>query len=218
MQSPLPARRSFLGRIAGAAAMLGLGPVAARAETLGGTADEPWLAPLASAKHKQVFDAPEANGGFPMIFATTYLDTMKEAYGLGPKDAHAVVVLRHFAAVLGMTDEIWAKYRIGAAMKIDDPATKAPAVRNFYVNSKAGDMMRPQFSVDRVIALGVTVCICNKAIGALSGMMAAGAGMKPEEAAAEWRKGVVPGAYVVPSGVMAVGRTQESGATYCFAS
>jgi intracellular sulfur oxidation DsrE/DsrF family protein len=34
----------------------------------------------------------------------------------------------------------------------------------------------------------------------------------------EWKANLLPGIQIVPSGVWAVGRAQEHGCTYCFAS
>ena len=85
--TPTAPRRSFIGRLAaGAVALAGL-PLVARdadATELVASPDE-WTTPLATAKHKQVFDAPELNKGFPMIFAGAYLGTMKATYKLSEK-------------------------------------------------------------------------------------------------------------------------------------
>lgn len=209
------ARRGFLGRLAAGAAALVAVPRLAGAEA---PPTEPWLGAVATAKHKQVFDAPEVNGGFPMIFVGGYLGTMSATYKLAPEQLHAVLVVRHFAAVMALKDAMWAKYNVGAALNIMDPATKAPATRNFLVGSRPGDMMMPEFAIDRLVAgKQTTIAVCNIALTKLSGMMAEKAGMKPEAALAEWTGHLVAGAHVAPSGVLAVGRAQEAGCTYCFA-
>ena len=216
------ARRTFLGRLAAAAAALAATPLIVRAGSPTDNASAPgapdaWMSGLAGAKHKQVFDAPEPNGGFPMIFAGAYLGTMTETYKLGPKGAHAVIILRHMGAPMALNDAMWNKYKIGASTKVDDPATKAPATRNIFVNSREGDIMRPDWSLEKMIAKGVTVGVCNVALTVLSGMFGAPIGVKPEDALAEWKANLVAGAQVVPSGVLAIGRFQEAGCTYCFA-
>jgi hypothetical protein len=80
------ARRSFLGTLAGGAVALGAAPLLTSctppAPVASAPADEePWIKPL-TGKHKQVFDAPETNSGFPLIFAYAYLETMTKAYNL----------------------------------------------------------------------------------------------------------------------------------------
>jgi hypothetical protein len=219
--SPAP-RREFLGRLAGGTALLAAGTLAAAcsapaATTTASADDEPWLKPL-TGKHRQVFDGPRVNDGFPLMFAWAYLNTMNDTYKLKPGEANAFIVLRHFAAPLGLQDEIWKKYKLGAALGIMDPATKKPSERNFVWKPKEGDMAMLDASADKMIAMpGVVVGVCGFAISVISGMTAKAAGMTPEAAHEEWLKAVIPGAYVLPSGVLAVGRAQEHGCSYCFA-
>ena len=130
--TPSP-RRSFLERAAVGAAAFAAVPFLASCgekseEEEDGPAQEPWLKPL-TGKHKQVFDAPETNEGFPLIFANAYLDTMTKAYDLKPGEANAMIVMRHFGIPMALSDAIWAKYKIGEMMKLNDPATKKPSVR-----------------------------------------------------------------------------------------
>jgi intracellular sulfur oxidation DsrE/DsrF family protein len=214
-------RRSFLGRLAGSAMAMAALPFAARraeAEVLAPFADEPWLAAVSKARHKQLFDAPGINSGFPMMFAGAYLMTMKGAYSLKPGEAHAMIVVRHAAAVLAVNDTIWSKYKLGEAGSITDAQTKAPAVRNPYYNSKPGDMPNTDFSIDKLPALGVTIVACNLALTKYAERTGGAIGMKADEALAEWKANLLPGVFVAPSGVLAVGRAQEAGCTYCYAS
>ena len=126
-------------------------------------ATDPWLARV-TGKHKQVFDAPEINQGFPSIFAATYLRTMTETYKLAPGDAHALVVLRHFAMPLALTDEVWEKYKVGSMIDVTDPATKAPAVRNIFYKSREGDIMFPEASIEKVLTMPATFVACGAAL------------------------------------------------------
>jgi intracellular sulfur oxidation DsrE/DsrF family protein len=41
--------------------------------------------------------------------------------------------------------------------------------------------------------------------------------MAPDAAKKEWLAHIIPGTTVVPSGVLALGRAQEKGCTYCYA-
>jgi hypothetical protein len=219
--SPAP-RREFLERLAGGTALLAAGTLAAAcaapaAAPVASTDDEAWLKPL-TGKHKQVFDAPRVNDAFPLMFAAGYLTTMNEAYKLKPGEANAFIVFRHFAAPLGLMDDIWKKYQLGKMLGIMDPVSKKPSERNFVWKAKEGDMMDPGASADKMIAMpGVVIGVCHFALTVLSGMAAKGAGMTAEAALKEWEAGVIPGAMLVPSGVLAVGRAQEHGCSYCFA-
>lgn len=212
-------RRSFIGRLMGGAAALVALPLTARRADAAPTRApaEGWLESVSRAKHKQVFDAPSINGGFPMMFSGAYLMTMKGAYDLKPGEAAVMLVLRHGAAVFVLNDAMWAKYKIGAVNTVMDAQTKQPAVRNPYVNAKAGDMGNPDFSIEKLAALGVTVVACNLALTKFSERFAASMGMKADDVLADWKANMVPGSFVAPSGVLAVGRAQEAGCTYCFA-
>jgi intracellular sulfur oxidation DsrE/DsrF family protein len=118
---------------------------------------------------------------------------------------------------MALSDSIWAKYKLGEMLKHTDPATRKPSLRNYFYKSKEGDIMMPDASADKLIARGVVIGVCNIALQKLSEMAAKGAGVKPEDAFKEWTAGLIPGAFVVPSGVLAIGRAQEKGCTYCFA-
>jgi intracellular sulfur oxidation DsrE/DsrF family protein len=215
------ARRAFLERAATGAAALAAVPFLARCADAAPVAaaapadDEPWLKPL-SGKHKQVFDAPKTNEGFPLMFAYAYLGTMTDTYKLKPGDVGAIVVARHFGTPIGLSDAIWAKYKLGKFAGVMDPATKKPAERNIYFNAKPGDMMMTDASAEKLIAKGVVIGVCNVALTVLSEELGKAIGVKKEDAYAEWKAGVIPGAFIVPSGVLAVARAQEHGCTYCF--
>ncbi|HXD24172.1 MAG TPA: hypothetical protein VN613_12500, partial [Gemmatimonadaceae bacterium] len=153
--SPAP-RREFLGRLAGGTALLAAGTLAAAcgpaAAPVASADDEPWLKPL-SGKHRQVFDAPRVNDGFPLMFAASYMQITNETYKLQPGETSAFVVFRHFAAGLGLQDSIWKKYQLGKMLDIMDPQTKKPSERNFVWNPKPGDMMNTDASADKFVKM-----------------------------------------------------------------
>lgn len=218
----LHARRGFLGRLA-----IGLsGMVAARSATamslddvvtLQGQDPDAWMAKL-NARYRQYFDATTVNDGFPLAYAYNWAKTMRETYNLKPTEVQAIVGFRHFGVAPALTDQMWAKYKLGEFFKLTDPKTGKPAVRNFYNNSTAGDMMFPDANVSAMLRGGHIVVACNLALTAFSGMSAKAAGlsMTPEAAHKEWLANLVPGVSPVPSGVLAVHRAQEKGkCTYC---
>jgi intracellular sulfur oxidation DsrE/DsrF family protein len=146
---------------------------------------------------------------------------MKDTYKLQNSDITPVIGLRHFAIGPAFKDVIWQKYKLGEFFKVNDPKTKAPAVRNFMNSEAAGDLMFAGSSIDRQVANGAVVTVCNLATSVISGLAAnaAGLNMKPADAYAEWKANLLPGCYLVPSGVLAVNRAQSAGhCTYCNAS
>jgi hypothetical protein len=216
----LEGRRAFLGKLAVAGATgfafanSGFaGAAELHAATIGFNApmaDEHWLDKL-TAKHKQLVDAYSANEGWPLGFAHTFLATQNAAAGTHG----AVLVLRHTAMPLALDHSLWAKYKIGEAFKIEDPATKKHAVKNPFFKPAPGTLLVDDMSVDRLVARGVFVGACNVALTVLSGMLAPNAGVTKEAAAKEWAAGIIPGISLLPSGTWGVNRAQEHGCTYC---
>ena len=167
-------------------------------------------------KHRQVFDAPGANGGLPLAWARVFLMTNKQV-GVADDDVSAVVVLRHDAIPLAMQDEVWTKYDFGNEFKITDHATNMPAKRNPFFHPKPDELPLPGMAVEDLQKSGVLLGVCDMALTFNSMMM----GKKMEKDGAEikkdWVAAIIPGIQIVPSGVLAVNRAQEHGCSYCYA-
>ena len=173
-----------------------------------------WLSKI-KGKHRQVFDATSANEGFGVAFALNFLDTTKEAQKLTDADLTAVVVLRHFSMPLTLNDKMWAKYKIGELLNVKDPKTNAFATRNIFRDNIP---LHPNLTYEQAITTrGVIICACNMALTVASGMAAPKAGVTADVAKKEWTANLLPGVVLVPSGVYAVNRAQETGCTYCYA-
>ena len=127
----------------------------------------------------------------------------------------AGLVLRHDAFPLALGDEMWRKYKMGEAFKINDPETKAPALKNPFLHPKAGVLPADGMAIDRLLASGTVFGACHVALLFQSRMLAGNAGVSAEDAANEWTANVIPGITILPSGVWGVNRAQEAGCTYC---
>jgi intracellular sulfur oxidation DsrE/DsrF family protein len=110
---------------------------------------------------------------------------------------------------------MWQKYKIGESLNILDPETKAPAVKNPFLQPKPGVLTVDDMAVDRLLANGAVFGACAVALKALSGKLAKNADMSAEDAAKDWAANVIPGITVIPSGTWGVNRAQEHGCTYC---
>ena len=214
-------RRGFFRRIAGAMALglAGLASDPSRAQGAAPRSSGPdWPGPL-KGRHRQLVDAYEINNGAPLAFAHTFLATSELATSEPPTanlvPATAVVVLRHNAFPLALGNEMWRKYKIGEAFKIDDPETKAPALKNPFLHPKAGVLPADGMAIDRLLASGSVFGACHVALLFQSKMLAGNAGVSAEDAAKEWSANVIPGIAILPSGVWGVNRAQEAGYTYC---
>ena len=212
------ARRGFLGRIAAAAAAVGLSggvPSKLEAATSGSTSPDPaldaWLAKINKGKHRMVFDVPEPNDGFGAIWPRIYMNTMQSTY---PGEATtAVIILRHAGIPFGMKDELWAKYSLGEMFNIKDG--DAPAKRNVYASIT--NLPLPGLGITELLKSGVLVGLCDVALTVYSAGAAPKMNMTPEAVKKEWIAGLLPGVQIVPSGVFGVARSQELGCAYCFA-
>lgn len=207
-------RRGFIRRIAGTMA-LGFGALAgpAGAQPLAPLDGPNWPGAL-KGRHRQLVDAYEINGGVPLEWAYTFLAT-NPSPAPGIVAATAVVVLRHAAFPIALRSELWRKYKIGEAFKIVDPETKAPAVKNPFLNPKPGVLPIDAMAVDRLLADGTVFGACDVALKVQAKMLAANAGVSADDAVKEWTANVIPGITILPSGTWGVNRAQEAGCTYC---
>jgi intracellular sulfur oxidation DsrE/DsrF family protein len=143
------------------------------------------------------------------------MDMNHEAYGLSDHDVTAVIILRHLAMPLGLTDAMWAKYKIGEAFKVTDAATKATAIRNPFLHPDG--MSFEGSEIPTMAGRGVVFPVCNMALTHISARVAKNAGVSEEAAKADFQANLVSGTVLVPIGVLAVNRAQERGCTYCYA-
>ncbi len=205
-------RRSTFARLAGAVAMglagWGAAPRCAVAGMPVGDGSD-WPGKL-TARHRQVVDAVAINGGFPLDYVHTFLITNP-----GSGMASGVLVLRGGAMPIGLSSAMWAKYRIGEALKVTDPETGQPAVKNPFLQPKPGVLQADAMALGRLLAVGTIVGVCNIALHGLSRKLAGNAGVSAAEAATEWTANIVAGVSILPSGTWGVNRAQEAGCTYC---
>jgi intracellular sulfur oxidation DsrE/DsrF family protein len=213
-------RRGFLGTLAATAAagLASLTPLRLEAQPRRGAtsgvdaAFETWLNRI-TGKHKMVFDAPEVNGGMPVIWPRVWLNGNNDNYATKDGDNSAVVVMRHSAIPMAMRDEVWVKYKLGEAFSIKDG--EAPATKNIF--AKVMPLPLPGTGTEALLASGVMIGVCNVALTVYSAMVAQKMSMDAAAVKADWVAALLPGVQVVPSGVLAVARTQEKGCAYCFA-
>jgi hypothetical protein len=201
-------RRSFFGHLGGAVVLgvAALVPKSLHAEA----AAESWPGVL-KGRHKQLVDAYEVNGGFPLGFVHNFLQPNEEA----KETVTGVIILRHGAFPLALGHEMWEKYKIGETLKINDPETKAPAKKNPYFNPKPGVLNNEEIAINRLLARGVIFGACNVALRGQARRLAPNAGVTADDAAKEFTANIIPGITVIPSGVWGVNRAQEAGCTYC---
>jgi hypothetical protein len=225
-----PDRRSFLGSLAAGATTLGLASMVAPLTLQAKPGYDPlkdphpaevWLEKL-KGTHRVVFDVTKPHEIFPFAWPRVYLMT-NGATGAPESDCGVIVILRHDAIPYAMEDRLWEKYKFGEMFHAHDPATKAPATRNPFWKPKPGTYKVPgigpiNIGVDELISSGVMFGVCDAAMTVYSAVAADALGKDAAEIKKDWVAGLLPGIQPVPSGVWAVGRAQEKGCAYIFAS
>ncbi|HEV8347115.1 MAG TPA: twin-arginine translocation signal domain-containing protein [Vicinamibacterales bacterium] len=200
-------RRSFLARLAAAAAAAGLGAPSVQAQAASPPprhAKDDWFDRLAG-KHRMFFDATSPTGAREAaMFANNFFTANKNGYELEDKDLAVVIGLRHNAIAFAFDDAIWAKY--GATMaenaKFTDPATNKPPATNLR-----------REAYEALAKRGVHFAICDMSAHRIAGVIARAAGSTMDDIYKELAPHAVGGsvAHFVPAGIVAVNRSQERG-------
>jgi hypothetical protein len=205
-------RRRFVGGLASGATALLFGRWSDAGAEVSLAADEAWVGRI-KGKHRQVVDCTSANDGFGIAYGLNFIDSTKDALSLADKEFTSVVSFRHFSMPLTLNDAMWEKYKIGEVIGVNDPATKAPATKNIF---RANVFGRPGMTYEQIMAnRPVIVTACALALGAISGMAAPKASATADQAKADFMANLLPGVILVPSGVYALNRAQQTGCTYC---
>ena len=199
MSTPLVPRRSFISQVTlgatGAAGVLALASLPVEAlSAQGATPSSPareawdmsWLERI-NRPHRIVFD-PTGSGEMAIFQLGNWMQGFADAYGKTDADLNPVIVFRHEAVGVVLTDAM--QQRLG---------------RSTQSLSQ---------SVDRLIGRGVIVLACNLALRGQSHMLAERESIDQTEAHKQIRAGVRPGVFVMPNGVFAIGRAQDAGCGY----
>ena len=176
--------------------------------------DMTWLDKLAKTKYKAVFDSTSlADGAAPDLAAGIWSD-FGEVYG-ADDGACMVIIMRQSGQVMAYNDIMWEKYAIGQERKVNDPVTRNPATRNPFLKSNPGD---PAYAVasklDALYKRGAIFLVCNRASMNWASNAAERLQRPVDEVRADVRKNLVPGAYLMPTGVFALVRAQNAGCAF----
>jgi len=223
-----PDRRSFLGRVAGVAAVAvggaGFPPEAAAPAELPAPITDKWdltWADRLTGQARGVFDSPQIEDGGGLFRAIMWMNQNKEVYGLKDGEMNAVLVIRHTAIPMVATDEYWARYKVGKKHKVTDWSVNKPAERNPFIDHPSPDG-KPNpggaYSLGVLMKRGGIVLACNLAFDLI--VSEVGKEEKLEGPAARTRAltYLLPGVILQPSGVFGVLRAQAAGCSYILAS
>ena len=146
--------------------------------------------------------------------------------GVPADQIQIVCALNGPANLLNYTDSVWQKYRIGEWLKIDDPKTGQPAVRNIFYPSKAGtpahytsedpsseDSAYQDFSIQSLQARGVRFLSCHSSTEEAARALIKQNSLtgQPEEIVKDIHAHALPGVIIVPALSAAIALLQCDG-------
>lgn len=220
-------RRTMLGA---GAALLGAGAMIApansqpAASTGGGwrptfEASDGWM-DKPGTRHRIAFDAtnaPAASAG--LSFAINYIHTTETGYGLKPEQLGVIVIMRHMATPFAFNDRIWARYgrKFASILKLEGAEAIRAARENPLLTKDPVAPPPPKglewianHDIGALTAMGVQIAVCGLATEGMA-IDLAGDGKDWKPVFAELSANLVPGAHLMPSGIVAVGHAQEHG-------
>jgi hypothetical protein len=174
---------------------------------------------------KQVYDIVQINDGKFLNNVKNSLNGLRFGFGVPEQQIKVAAALHGPANMLNYDDYIWEKYQIGAWLKVTDPATEKPAVRNVFYKStitaqpaSASDPNDRNSSfqdtaIETLVSRGVQFLSCHTATEEQARALVKHNNLTqdPETIVHEMLAHTVPGVLVVASMVAAVALLQAEG-------
>ena len=226
-------RRSFLGRMFGAAAAAGLSMSGTRLAAAPESATDDWTKDV-KGTHRCLFDFTQHKNGFPLLHILNYLNTYAQAYKTGPGQVGAVgtfySVGSQASIPLAFNDSIWEKYALGAYTGLKDADGK-PYTRNVFNRPTPKDLHLvmqaidsptipaladavPALGIESLQKMGAKFILCANALGIWCLELEARGKGKAQEIDQALRANLLPGVTIVPAMVIAIEKAQEAGIRY----
>lgn len=219
-------RREFVGGVGRMAAAVTFGaslapaalPALARPTASAVDWDMSWVDRVKTATDRAVFDWPTLGSPGDSIvlqIAARYLDGCAAVYGAQTYDARAVLNIRTQAVSAALTDAMWERFSLGTETSTNDPHTKQPAARNpfmYRAPELAPGVVSP--SLADLLGRGSIALVCDFALGHLARRLATKANREQAEVHRELRASLVPGSYLMPSGIFGLAKAQNAGCAY----
>ncbi len=225
-------RRSFVAGAAAGVAGAGVltGPRVAQAQLVYTTSDWKVAEFDKLVRHpatvKQIYNVIHIEDGLFLGALRNSLNGLHFGFGVPTQRIMVAAGLHGPANLLNFDDAIWSKYKIGEWLKVNDPATGAPATRNPFYASKAGPDLKyasgdpddhgslyQDTSIQGLQNRGVKFLSCHTATEAQARVLAPrlSPGKHPEVVVGEMLEHLNPDVLVVPSMVAAIALLQSEG-------
>lgn len=178
------------------------------------------------ARVKQVYDIVKLNNGMFLNNVKNSLNGLEFGFGVPERQIKIAVAMHGPSNMLNYDDTIWSKYQIGEWLKLDDPETGKPAVRNIFVgkdkaaaagasaqNPDSEDSMYQARDMATLRHRGVQFLSCHTATEeqARALVRQRKLSQSPEEIVKDMLAHTVEGTIVVPSMVAAIALLQSEG-------
>ncbi|HJP84531.1 MAG TPA: hypothetical protein VJ852_00950 [Gemmatimonadaceae bacterium] len=227
-ETMIPERREFLGKLAAGAMALGMSGSVSKAfgSELRLKSDtqpsDKWLTAV-TGKHRQIFDLPNHENGWGLLHVRNYLNTLRDTYHVTHPDVTAVVTIYGMGTMLAFNDDMWKKYNLGAASKVND-TSNAPATANVFYKAPGGSSslaisgtpipVPADASISELQQRGAVFILCNNAYNVWMGLLGGGDATKTADLRKEFDANMLPGVYLVPAMVVAIDQAQKHGCSY----
>ncbi|HJP59551.1 MAG TPA: twin-arginine translocation signal domain-containing protein [Gemmatimonadaceae bacterium] len=224
----LPERRKFLGQVAAGAVALGMSGSVSKAfateRTLNSDVQpsDKWLTAV-TGKHRQIFDMPNHENGWGLLHVRNYLNTLRDTYHVSHPEVTAVATIYGMGTMLAFNDDMWKKYSLGEASKVNDSSNSAATANVFYKAPGGSNALSiggtpipipTDASISELQQRGTVFILCNNAYSVWMSILAGGDATKAAALRKEFDANMLPGIYLVPAMVVAIDQAQKHGCSY----
>lgn len=175
------------------------------------------------ARARQVYDVTSIGGGKFLNNIKNSLNGFHFGFGYPTDQIQVLAALHGPANLLNFDDYVWAKYRVGEWLKVDDPRTGKPATRNIFYSAQMAhfaskdpeseESMFQNTSIQVLQSRGVRFLSCHTAIEEQSRIVIERLGLSQtrDEVVRDWQAHTLPGVLVVASMVATIAVLQCEG-------
>ncbi len=173
--------------------------------------------------HRQCFGATNIAGGDVLDAMLNSIRAYEDYLHDKPGSMHAAAVLYHGSSIaLAMNDSIWNDYiaslaKSGPQSIRDQLKDETLGKGNLYLHAEKSDP-EDDSSIEAMVGRGCSFFVCHNAIAGLTGAISHSLKKPYARVYTAIMNGIVPGALVVPAGVMAINACQEAHFTYIASS
>ena len=178
------------------------------------------------ARIKQLYDIVQIGDGKFLNNVKNSFNGLRFGFGIPERQIKIAAALHGPANMLNYDDYIWEKYQIGEWLKVTDPATGKPAVKNLFYTSKIGlkqesaakspddrDSIYQDTSMQALQSRGAQFLSCHTALEEQVRVLIPRnkLSQSPEDIVKDMLGHTVPGVLVVASMVAAIALLQAEG-------